>query len=322
MKILPLPTLLTFLLLTSVELSACPGCAENIEGVASGRAAGFGWSILLLLLLPIVIGGTITYLLRTPPKRVALFLLLPVAVVQMGGCGGEESAERVDLVDVDMSNAGSVVGVVEFPGEVPEPESIEVAGDPYCGEGDLVTTIETQNVLVEGGRLANVFVYVSSGLEGLRFPEAGDSALLDQKGCTYYPRVQGVRTGQPIIIRNSDPTIHNVHARPEENDQFNIGQRDLGETVRSFDRPEVLIPITCDVHGWMKSYIAVLDHPAFATTGSDGAFRFDLPPGAYTITAWHERYGERETSVTVEPGKNVVVNFTYLVSSTSKNEGE
>ncbi len=304
---------LLLLFLFHVELHACPGCAGNIEAIGSERAAGFGWSILLLIALPAFILSALALKVRRMRG------LLPVVLIVLTtfgsvGCGEEKSSEgrrEENLIPLDLSQAGEVAGVVEFSGEVPPPEKIEVAGDPYCGEGDRLTTIETQNVLAREGRLADVFVWVSSGVEQYSFPMPTDSALLDQKGCTYYPRVQGVRAGQPIIIRNSDPTIHNVHARPEENDQFNIGQPDRAEAVRTFERPEVMIPITCDVHGWMRSYIGVVGHPLFETTGVDGTFSFDLPPGEYEVTAWHERYGEVSERIVVRTGEATDLTFRF-----------
>ena len=299
------------LLLSIVSATACPACADNVEGVSDGRAAGFGWSILLLMGAPFVLGGVGALLLRGYRRRSGVILILGMMTI-LTGCGdGGESDERAELPVADMSNAVEISGVVEFTGEVPEPQRMEVAGDPYCGAGERLTTIEIQNVQVAEGKLADAFVWVSSGLEGLRFEMPGDSALLDQQGCRYYPHVQGVRVGQPIIIRNSDPTIHNVHARPEENDQFNIGQTDQSETVRTFERPEVMIPVTCDVHGWMKSWIAVLDHPAYATTGTGGTFSFRVPPGEYEVTAWHERLGTSVQSITVAEGEPVSLRFVF-----------
>lgn len=309
-----LPLTLVFLLSGVTTALACPACAENTEGLADGRAAGFGWSILLLMAAPAVLGGVGFLLLRRirrPLGSRALLLLLLGLLLPLAGCGEEAEEQRRDLVAADMSNAVEVSGTVAFPGAVPPPERMEVAGDSYCGDGDLLTTFEIQTVKVSDGRLADVFVYVSSGLEGLSFAMPRDSALLDQQGCEYHPHVQGVRAGQPIIVRNSDPTIHNVHARPQKNDQFNLGQPDRSETVRSFERPEVMIPVTCDVHGWMKSYIGVLDHPAFATTGADGRFSFRVPPGEYEVTAWHERLGESVRTISVVEGEPVSLSFTF-----------
>ena len=303
---------LSLLILSVVSAAACPACADNVEGVSDGRAAGFGWSILLLMGAPVVLGGVGAILLKAARRKSGTILLLLGGMIALTGCGdGDESAAAADLPTADMSKAVEVSGVVEFVGEVPAPQRMEVAGDPYCGAGERLTTIEVQNVQVADGKLADAFVYVSSGLEGLRFEMPGDSALLDQQGCRYFPHVQGVRTGQPIIIRNSDPTIHNVHARPEENDQFNIGQTDQSETVRTFERPEVMIPVTCDVHGWMKSWIAVLDHPAYATTGVGGTFSFRVPPGEYEVTAWHERFGTSVQSITVAEGEPVSLRFVF-----------
>lgn len=303
--------IIAMILLSAATAAACPACADNVEGVADGRAAGFGWSILLLMGAPFLLGGIGALLLKVARRRSGTILLLG-AMVALTGCGeGGDAGNTSDLPPADMSKAVEVSGVVEFVGEVPEPERMEVAGDPYCGKGERLTSFEIQNVQVQDGKLADAFVYVSRGLEGLRFEMPTDSALLDQQGCRYYPHVQGVRVNQPIIIRNSDPTIHNVHARPEENDQFNIGQTDQSEDVRTFEYPEVMIPVTCDVHGWMKSWIAVLDHPAYATTGTGGTFSFRVPPGEYEVTAWHERLGTSVQTITVAEGEPVSLRFVF-----------
>ncbi|HUF51788.1 MAG TPA: carboxypeptidase regulatory-like domain-containing protein, partial [Longimicrobiales bacterium] len=136
-------------------------------------------------------------------------------------------------------------------------------------------------------------------------------------GCVYEPHVLGVRAGQEFIIRNSDPLLHNVNAAPTTNRTFNIGQPRAGmETRRSFTQPEIMIPVTCQVHGWMESYIGVLDHPYFAVTSADGSFRLEnLPPGTYTIEAWHEQYGTQTQTVTVAAQQTGQAEFTFSAAT-------
>jgi hypothetical protein len=131
--------------------------------------------------------------------------------------------------------------------------------------------------------------------------------------CRYTPHVFGVRVGQPLDITNSDPTLHNIHATPKNNAEFNQGQPIQGmKTTKTFTTPEVMVPFKCDVHGWMNAYVGVLDHPYFATTGTDGKFSLkSLPPGTYTIEAWHERLGAQTQSVTIGAKETKEVNFTF-----------
>jgi hypothetical protein len=138
-------------------------------------------------------------------------------------------------------------------------------------------------------------------------------AVLDQKGCFYTPRVLGVRVGQPIALSNSDPTFHNVHALPRTNREFNTGlSPGIAPTRRTFTAPEVMVRFKCDVHGWMAAHVGVLPHPFFAVTGADGAFALQgLPPGTYTIEAWHERFGAKTDQVAVADRQAQTASFAF-----------
>ena len=138
---------------------------------------------------------------------------------------------------------------------------------------------------------------------------------MDQDGCVYRPHILGVMSGQDITIRNSDGLLHNINASPEVNRGFNFGQPVNMESNRSFPAAEVMIPVRCDVHGWMTSFIGVVDHPFYSVTSDSGEFSLDtLPPGDYTITAWHERYGVQEAAVTVVTGETADVTFVFSES--------
>ena len=163
------------------------------------------------------------------------------------------------------------------------------------------------------GGLANVFVYVKSGLEGKVFAPAGDPAVLEQRGCLYLPRVLGIRVGQTLAVRNADPVSHNVHPKPRNNRDWNQQQAPQApDLLRRFARPEVMIPVRCDVHGWMKAYIGVVDHPFFAVTSTTGGFALPgLPPGEYTIAVWHEVLGEKTAPASVQKGAEGRLEFLY-----------
>jgi hypothetical protein len=137
--------------------------------------------------------------------------------------------------------------------------------------------------------------------------------VIDQKGCLFTPRVAGAQTGQPIHFVNSDPLLHNVHSTPSEAKGWNLSLSKQGvqREVR-VAKPEVMIPMKCDVHPWMKGYVGVLDHPYFAVTGPDGRFTLpNVPAGEYVVGAWHERFGVREARVTVGAKETKDVGFAY-----------
>lgn len=243
--------------------------------------------------------------------------LIVVLAACGGGSGGEEAASDGegddDFTVVDEATAGTISGAVNFTGTPPEPELIQMDAEPACqelyDEGPFSQTV----VVNDNGTLANVFVYVKSGLEGMNFPTPSEPIVLDQQGCRYHPHVMGVRVDQPIIIRNSDPVLHNIHPEPQNSRPFNVSQPSEGmETERTFAAPEIMIPVGCDVHGWMKAYIGVVEHPYFSVSGEEGSFEIaNLPPGDYVVEAWHELYGTQTMEVTVGESETVDVEFTY-----------
>jgi plastocyanin len=169
-------------------------------------------------------------------------------------------------------------------------------------------------VIVSGdGSLQNVFVYVKDGLGALKFPVPATPLVLDQKGCQYRPHVFGVQVGQTIEILNSDNTLHNIHAWPQANAEFNKGQALQGmKDTHVFSTQEVMVPFRCDVHRWMNSFVGVIGHPFFAVTGADGSFQLQgLPPGTYTIEAWHEKFGTKTASVTIGAKESKDVAFSF-----------
>ncbi|MFN2387788.1 MAG: carboxypeptidase regulatory-like domain-containing protein, partial [Thermoanaerobaculia bacterium] len=155
-------------------------------------------------------------------------------------------------------------------------------------------------------------VYVKEGVSG-NYPAPSQPVTLDQLGCQYRPHVFGIQAGQPLRILNSDGTLHNIHALPKKNEEFNIGQPFKGmETVKKFDQVEVGLRFKCDVHKWMGAYAAVLNHPFFATSNDQGTFEIkNLPPGNYVIEAWHEKYPPQTQNVTITGSESKTVDFTF-----------
>lgn len=244
--------------------------------------------------------------------RLLLAVFLAAAV---SGCGGNDSApapvQQTGTKRVDAATTGSIAGRVTFDGQAPAPAVIRTSADAACAQGEPLLD---QSLLVDGsGGLANAFVYVKDGLADYIFDVPSAPVVLDQKGCQYVPHVFGVRVGQPVEIRNSDPTLHNVHAIPQTNGEFNQGMPLQGMTLdQTFTAPEIGVPFKCDVHGWMSSYAGIVAHPYFAVTDASGAFTLpDLPPGTYTLEVWHEKLGTRTQQITVQPKQTADAAFTF-----------
>ena len=206
-----------------------------------------------------------------------------------------------------------VSGRVRFTGTAPANPTIDMSEEKACADKYTTPPVDSQYVVRDGG-LGNVFVYVKSGLpEGTTYAAPTAPVVVDQNGCEYRPRVFGLRTGQPLEIRNSDPVLHNIKAVPSKNRGFNISQPSAGmKTTRTFATAEVMVPLECNVHGWMKGFVGVMAHPYFATTGADGSFAIrGLPAGTYVIEAWHEKAGTQTTTVTVGAGETKSADFTF-----------
>jgi plastocyanin len=206
----------------------------------------------------------------------------------------------------------SVTGRIVFEGAVPAPEKFKMSADAFCAKTHPGDVAKEDVVVAPDKGLANVFVYVKSGITGT-YPPPATAAVIDQKGCTYHPHVFGVVAGQSIDILNSDPTLHNIHSLPEKNEAFNLGMPVQGmKYTKKFDKPEVMVRIKCDVHGWMSAYVGVVPHPFFAVTAPDGTFAIkNLPAGTYTIEAWHEKFGTQTQQVTVGATDTKTLPFTF-----------
>ena len=227
-----------------------------------------------------------------------------------GGDGGGDGGAAAGGVDPSM--AGSLSGSVSFEGSAPDMATIDMSAEADCAARHETPPKELTVVVNDNATLANVFVYVKEGLEDRSFPTPEDKVVIDQVGCRYMPHVSGVQKGQTLSFKNSDGLLHNVKAVPSVNRGFNISQPMNMETDREFRMVEVMIPIECNVHGWMKSYVGVLDHPYFAVSNTMGEFKIDmLPPGDYVIEAWHERYGTSTANVTIVTGETAEVSFSF-----------
>jgi plastocyanin len=258
-----------------------------------------------------------------------LSLTLAATVI---GCGGSQETSSTSAtpaapagapagMKVDVATAGTLTGTVVLDGTAPKNLAIKMNADPVCVKETAGSSQmqETYMVGADGKSLANVFVYVKDGLGNYVFDAPSEMAHIDQKGCRYHPHVFGVRVGQAIEISNSDPTLHNIHAMPKDNTEFNTAQPLQNMKItHTFDKKEIMVPFKCEVHGWMNSYVGVLDHPYFAVTDDSGKFTLkDLPAGTYTIEAWQEKLGTQTQSVTIAAKESKDVSFTFKALATN-----
>lgn len=227
--------------------------------------------------------------------------------------GQKRGRRRARLLQGEPATAGSVTGKVVFKGKIPPHKKVDMEEDPKCAALHKTPVFDDSIAAAHDGSLANVFVYVKQGLEGKKFEPPSQPVTIDQKGCWFAPRVLGIETGQNLDVTNSDPVTHNIHPRPHNNREWNQSQ-DPGSPplVRHFLAPEVMIRVKCNIHGWMHSWIGVVDNPYFAVTGADGKFALsNLPPGNYTVEAWQEDLGAQTMQVTVAPQGKSELAFTF-----------
>jgi plastocyanin len=255
-----------------------------------------------------------TQFVRLPRSLSSLVLVSSLGV--MAACGSKEVPAAPPTgggKHVDAASAGSLSGTVVLSGTPPPVEMIRMNTDPVCAQTGASSPSESV-IVGASGAVKNAFVYVKDGLDpAYSFDVPTAAVVLDQQGCRYTPHVVGVRVGQPIDIVNSDDTLHNVHAMPMTNQEFNQGQPVKGfRMTKTFTAPEVMVRFVCNVHGWMRAWVGVMAHPYFAVTDENGAFKIpNLPPGTYTIGVWHETFGTQQQKVTIGEKQDATVSLTY-----------
>jgi hypothetical protein len=232
----------------------------------------------------------------------------------VAGCGREQTRESpAPAAAVDPATASSITGTVTLEGAPPVFRPIDMSASPVCVQANPTPVVPPVVVTSENGALADVVVYVKDGLGRYRFETPADPVVLDQKNCMYAPHIVALMTNQTFEIQNSDATLHNVHPMPRHNRQWNTSQPAGAAALKSsFARPELAIPVVCSVHPWMRAFVFAFDHPYFAVTSTTGKFALkNLPPGTYTIEAWHEQYKTLDQTVTLAPRESKSISFTF-----------
>lgn len=219
----------------------------------------------------------------------------------------------VPVFHVDPLTVGSISGTIRYIGRRPAPKLIDMSNDPACVEAHHGKAFDESLLVSPSDGLANAFVYVKTGLEGKHFETPTATVVIDQQGCWFKPRILGIQTNQILQVINSDPVTHNIHPMAQINREWNhsqgAGDPPLG---RKFIKQEVMIPVKCNIHSWMRAYIGVLEHPYFAVSKTDGAFTIEnLPPGNYTVAVWQEKLGTEERHVVVAPHSNAKMNIAF-----------
>ena len=257
------------------------------------------------------------------PSLFSLILILgsgcgkaaPVAEKELGA----EAAKAAQATGgVAIPTEGAVIsGAIHFEGDAPTLGEIDMSEEPVClSQWENAGSVPRSEALVlgEGNTVGNVFVSIKSGLSESNYNPSSETVYVDQKGCRYYPHVFALMKGQSLVFKNSDGVLHNVHSLPEKNREFNLSMPATmtESSSRSFRKAEGMFRIKCDVHPWMSSFAAVLTHPFFAVSGSDGRYEIkNLPPGTYEVEAWHERLGTRTASITVAAKETQTADFTF-----------
>lgn len=258
-------------------------------------------------------------------NRTALFVLAVVVVLASALISCSQKQQETTEVPaaakpVDTATAGEVSGTIKLAGTPPKMRVINMAAEPNCAKEHGGQPAMTEDVVPgDNGTLQNVVVYLQGDFSQYTFPTPTAPVMIDQRGCQYRPHILALMANQPLEVVNSDPVTHNIHPVPKDNREWNQSQPPGAAPInQTFARPEVAIPVKCNVHPWMKAYIAVLNHPYYQVTSKDGSFDLkNVPPGNYMLTAWHELYGNSQQSVTIGPKESKTVSLTFRSAAAS-----
>jgi plastocyanin len=235
----------------------------------------------------------------------------PAAKSDAGGTPAASSAAATP----DMDNGATVSGKVTFDGTPPAMKTLDMSAVPACTAAHKTPAKSEELIVGSDKGVKNAFVWVKSGLPADKTWQVPTTPVtLTQEGCMYSPHVIGIMAGQNLDIKNADPTNHNIHPMPSVNTDFNQSQPPGAADIdHVFPRQEVLVPVKCNIHPWMRAYIGVVNHPFFAVTGDDGSYSIKgLPPGTYTIEVVHEHWRDQpqDQTITVGAKDTKTQNFT------------
>jgi plastocyanin len=250
--------------------------------------------------------------------------VVPAALIA-AGCGGsnqpkdaakevKKELKPVEYFHVDAATAGKLHGRIVYRGPKPVRKVIDMSVEAACQQAHGGKPVYDEPVVVgKDAGLANAFVYIQTGLEGKTFEPVKDPITLDQHGCQFVPHALGIRAGQPLDVKNSDTVSHNIHPMPQNNREWNEQQSPGSpDAQHRFARTEIMIPVKCNVHQWMRAYIGVMENPYFVVTGPDGSFELNnVPPGDYTVAVWHEKLGDQTKQVHLPASATEAVEFLY-----------
>jgi len=219
------------------------------------------------------------------------------------------------------TGTAAIKGKVTMEGEAPKPKAVNMKADAFCASHKPQPEPGSVVFAKDGNTIPYVFVYVKEGITE-KYDAPAEPVTIDQHNCMYSPHVFGMVAGQSIKIVNSDETAHNIHAMPKKNGEFNFGQPKKGMTAMregkdTFNKPEQMVQIKCDVHPWMSAYVGVLEHPFFDVSKFEpkearGTFEIkNLPAGEYELEAWHERFGKLTQKVAVKDGETKEIEFKF-----------
>lgn len=208
--------------------------------------------------------------------------------------------------------AGVIVGWVNYDGEAPKPKVINFGAEKVCGDLNRDKAPSYETLLINPNRtIKNTLVAIRGKVPG-NYSAPDKPVVVDQVGCIFTPHVVAILAGQEIEFRNSDPVSHNIRFVATRNAAFNNVFATKSSTKTKIESAEFGIPLKCDIHYWMSGYVHVLPHPFFAVTGDNGSFVISgVPPGTYTLIAWHESLKPKTESVTVGADEVKEVDFTF-----------
>jgi len=258
-------------------------------------------------------------------NRKWILVFTAVMVLALVGCGKKEETTTEAPTEtttapaptpIDQATVAEVTGKITFEGAKPKQQRIMMDQDPVCVQKHSGPVVAEDGQVNDNGAVPNVFVYVKTGAEKYTFAPPTEPVTLDQDGCMYKPHVLGILTGQTLKIVSSDPTTHNIHPMPKDNREWNMSQAPGAAPIeQKFARPEIMVPVKCNQHPWMRAWIGVSANPFFSVSGSDGTFDIKgLPPGDYTIEAWTATFGTQDQNVTVGAKETKTVEFKFKAS--------